>query len=326
MTSNSLYTLICSIKNGIYHQNYKISLNILINMYKSEYNIKAQKEYIFLNILLQEGYIYKYKYNLLTYSSNKSINLNNILKPKLQVKKQNLNNYFINSLMSSVHSLFKFNNFIKFNNFNLINQNFNNTLRTLFKLRKSIKKVHWKVVNMRHRYKIYNPSIITISKHLEFTNYLDKFQYRKKKLNFQSTSLYSEVFINPQKYRYRTLSFLGMPKKLNKNKSKFNLLINKIYINMLYTYKLTIYFRKNLTNNNVINSIRIISKPGHKIYIKNYNLKKTIKHQLNYFNKLHLIKAKKEYGLIILNTSKGLISHIDAQKNNIGGEVLCIIK
>lgn len=324
MTSNSLYTLICSIKNGIYHQNYKISLNILINMYKSEYSIKAQKEYIFLNILLKEGYIYKYKYNLLTYS-NKLIYLNNILQPKLKVKKQNLNNYFINEFVCNTNSLFKFSNFIKFNNFNLINQNFNNTLGTLFKLRKSIKKIHRKILRMQHRYNIYNPSIINISKRLAFTNYLDKFQYRKKKLNFQLTSKYSEIF-NPQKYRYRTLSFLGKSKKLNKDKSRFNLFVNKIYINMLYTYKLTIYFRKSLANNNIINNIRIISKPGHKIYIKNYNLKKTIKHQLNYFNKLHLNTAKKEYGLIILNTSKGLISHIDAQKKNIGGEVLCIVK
>jgi ribosomal protein S8 len=325
MTSNSLYTLICSIKNGIYHQNYKISLNILINMYKSEYNIKTQKEYVFLNILLKEGYIYKYKYNLLT-CSNKLIYLNNMLKPKLKVKKQNLNNYFITSFIYKTNSLFEFDNFIKFNNFNLINQNFNNTLGTLFKLRKSIKKIHWKLLRMRRRYRMKNSSTINISKRLEFTNYLDIFQYRKRKLHFKSTSMYNEVF-NPQQYRYRTLKFLGKPKKnLNESKSKFNFLINKIYINMLYTYKLTIYFRKNLTNNNIINNIKIISKPGHKIYIKNYNLKKTIKNQLNYFNKLHLIKAKKEYGLIILNSSKGIISHIDAQKNNIGGEVLCIIK
>jgi ribosomal protein S8 len=324
MTPNSLYTLICSIKNGIYHQNYKTSLNILINMYKSEYNIKAQKEYIFLSILLKEGYIYKYKYNLLTYS-NKLIYFNNILQPKLNVKKQDLNNYFINSFISNTHSSFEFSNFIKFNNFNLLNQNFNNTLGTLFKLRKSIKKIHWKLLRMRRRYRMNNPSIINISKRLEFTNYLDKFQYRKKKLNFQLTSTYNEVF-NPQKYRYRTLSFLGKTKKLNKNKSKFNLSINKIYVNMLHTYKLTIYFRKNLANNNIINSIKIVSKPGHKIYIKNYNLKKTIKHQLNYFNKLHLSTARKEYGLIILNTTKGLISHTDAQNKNIGGEVLCIIK
>jgi ribosomal protein S8 len=343
MTSNSLYALICSIKNGIYHQNYKISLNILINMYKSEYNIKTQKEYTFLNILLKEGYIYKYKYNLLTYS-NKLIYLNNIVEPKLKVKKQNLNNYFIKAFASNTHSLYKFSNFIIFKNFNLINQNFNNTLNTLFRLRKNIKQPHWKEIralrkrkgyrrlydpskplSRYNRYYPYNIAIGKVSKRLEFTNYLDKFQYRKKKLNFQTSNKYHAP-LSSQNYRYKTLSFLGVPKKLNKTKSKFNLFISKIYTNMLYTYRLTVYFRKSLANNNIINNIRVISKPGHKIYIKNYNLKKTIKHQLNYFNKLHLSQSKKEYGLIILNTSKGLVSHIEAQKRNIGGEVLCIIK
>jgi len=60
--------------------------------------------------------------------------------------------------------------------------------------------------------------------------------------------------------------------------------------------------RKNLT-------LKRISSPGQRIYIKN--------------NELRIVKSG--LGIRILSTPKGIISNIEAKKQNVGGELLCEI-
>lgn len=55
--------------------------------------------------------------------------------------------------------------------------------------------------------------------------------------------------------------------------------------------------------------LRRVSKPGQRIYLKNNELK-TVKSGL---------------GISILSTSKGVMSNIQAKKENLGGELICQI-
>lgn len=61
--------------------------------------------------------------------------------------------------------------------------------------------------------------------------------------------------------------------------------------------------------NSCINEIDRISKPGRRIYKSRSELK----------------KFKNGYGLIIVSSSKGIMSNVDAYKLNVGGEALCSI-
>lgn len=58
-----------------------------------------------------------------------------------------------------------------------------------------------------------------------------------------------------------------------------------------------------------IHDIKIISKPGRRIYLKK--------------KKLYL--PKKGYGILIVSTPKGLMTSREAKKMNLGGEVICEI-
>ncbi len=58
-----------------------------------------------------------------------------------------------------------------------------------------------------------------------------------------------------------------------------------------------------------IQEIKRISKPGCRRYIKNKDLK----------------SVKSGYGRYIVSTPKGLMSNIEAKKNNLGGEIICEI-
>lgn len=66
-----------------------------------------------------------------------------------------------------------------------------------------------------------------------------------------------------------------------------------------------------INGNKAINSFKLISKPGRRIYLQNKELKKKMS-----FN---------EYSLILVSTPKGVMNISDAIKNNVGGEVLCEI-
>ena len=56
-----------------------------------------------------------------------------------------------------------------------------------------------------------------------------------------------------------------------------------------------------------IDSIRRISKPGRRIYFDTREIKQTMKGR----------------GIFILSTSMGVMTNKEANKNNVGGEVLC---
>jgi small subunit ribosomal protein S8 len=59
----------------------------------------------------------------------------------------------------------------------------------------------------------------------------------------------------------------------------------------------------------VISEITRISKPGRRVYKNAKDLK----------------SFKNGYGIIIVSTSKGVISNVEAYKTNVGGEALCSI-
>lgn len=56
-------------------------------------------------------------------------------------------------------------------------------------------------------------------------------------------------------------------------------------------------------------TIKRVSKPGQRIYVKTTDLK----------------PIKRGLGIAILSTSKGLLSHVDAKKQKLGGELICEI-
>jgi len=56
-------------------------------------------------------------------------------------------------------------------------------------------------------------------------------------------------------------------------------------------------------------TLRRVSKPGQRIYIKNSDIK-TVKNGL---------------GILIVSTSKGVITNMEARKQNLGGEIICEI-
>jgi len=58
-----------------------------------------------------------------------------------------------------------------------------------------------------------------------------------------------------------------------------------------------------------IQGLKRISKPGQRIYI----------------NKRELGRLSKERGIVILSTSRGLMTIADAKKRGVGGEILCRI-
>ena len=63
---------------------------------------------------------------------------------------------------------------------------------------------------------------------------------------------------------------------------------------------------KYFQNKPVIERIRRVSKPGLRIY-----------------KAVSELKAVPGFGVAILSTSKGIMSHVTARKANIGGEVIC---
>ena len=63
-----------------------------------------------------------------------------------------------------------------------------------------------------------------------------------------------------------------------------------------------------LDPNGKINKIEQISKPGKRVYVKN-----------KWFFK------NKSDSLFILSTTKGYLTHVEAQKFNLGGELICKI-
>ena len=76
---------------------------------------------------------------------------------------------------------------------------------------------------------------------------------------------------------------------------------NKKFINVVLKY--------DEKGRSVINEIKRVSKPGRRVYQGKDEIK----------------RFKNGYGTIIVSTSKGVMSGIEASKAGVGGEVLCTI-
>lgn len=76
---------------------------------------------------------------------------------------------------------------------------------------------------------------------------------------------------------------------------------NKKFINVVLKY--------NDNGKSVINELKRVSKPGRRIYQGKDEIK----------------RFKNGYGTVIVSTSKGVMSGIEASKLGIGGEVLCTV-
>lgn len=68
---------------------------------------------------------------------------------------------------------------------------------------------------------------------------------------------------------------------------------------------------RTVNGNKNINSFKLISKPGRRIYKTVDELKKMLSYN--------------PYALVLISTSKGILSIIDAVEQSVGGEVLCEI-
>jgi small subunit ribosomal protein S8 len=102
--------------------------------------------------------------------------------------------------------------------------------------------------------------------------------------------------------------------KINQNKIYLpilNILLKEGYIRgfkINNSFTITI-FLKYFNEKPVISNLTKVSKPGRRIYISTKTL----------------WKKSQSLGVIILSTSKGIISNNDAKKLNIGGEVICYV-
>ncbi len=72
---------------------------------------------------------------------------------------------------------------------------------------------------------------------------------------------------------------------------------------------LKVYINYDENNKSVITGLKRMSKPGRRVYVKVEDIK----------------KLKNHLGLIILSTSKGLMTDRNARNNKIGGESLLIV-
>ena len=76
---------------------------------------------------------------------------------------------------------------------------------------------------------------------------------------------------------------------------------NKKFINVVLKY--------DEYGRSIINELKRVSKPGRRVYQGKDDIK----------------RFKNGYGTVIVSTSKGVMSGIDAHKAGVGGEVLCTI-
>lgn len=72
---------------------------------------------------------------------------------------------------------------------------------------------------------------------------------------------------------------------------------------------ITVILKYDEKGKSAINEIKRVSKPGRRIYRGKDEIK----------------RFKNGYGTVIVSTSKGVMSGIEASKNGIGGEVLCTV-
>jgi len=73
--------------------------------------------------------------------------------------------------------------------------------------------------------------------------------------------------------------------------------------------ELNLKYKDDKVKSPFIQGLKRVSKPGQRIYIRKKDSRQLLK----------------ERGIVILSTSRGLMTLKDAKKNNLGGEVLCKI-
>ena len=122
-----------------------------------------------------------------------------------------------------------------------------------------------------------------------------------------------DMFTRIRNGQLRSLSFVKIPA------SNFRLKILEVLKAEGYIKNILIEDEKNKRNlkvdlkyyegNPVIKEIKRVSKPGRRVYSRASSIP----------------RIQNGLGLSILSTSKGVMSDIDARKNNLGGEIICRI-
>ena len=122
-----------------------------------------------------------------------------------------------------------------------------------------------------------------------------------------------DMFTRIRNGQLRSLSFVKIPS------SKFRLKILEVLKAEGYIKNILVEDEKNKRNlkvdlkyyegTPVIKEIKRVSKPGRRVYSRASSIP----------------KIQNGLGLSILSTSKGVMSDIEARKNNLGGEIICRI-
>ena len=122
-----------------------------------------------------------------------------------------------------------------------------------------------------------------------------------------------DMFTRIRNGQLRSLSFVKIPA------SNFRLRILEVLKAEGYIKNILVEDEKNKKNlkvdlkyyegNPVIKEIKRVSKPGRRVYSRASSIP----------------RIQNGLGLSILSTSKGVMSDIDARKNNLGGEIICRI-
>jgi len=92
-----------------------------------------------------------------------------------------------------------------------------------------------------------------------------------------------------------------------------NVLLEQNYIKNLVEVQdnrqnlLRLYLKYDTENRSLISGLSRVSKPGLRVYVKNEDLK----------------KMSRSMGIFIVSTSKGILTHHQAIRENLGGELLC---
>lgn len=108
--------------------------------------------------------------------------------------------------------------------------------------------------------------------------------------------------------------FLCKKTKIIQQNSKQSINVLNILVNegFIKSYKINSknqieVYLKYKNNKSIINEISRLSKPGKRLYVKNKDL---------------YIKAQ---GILLLSTSIGILTNLEAKKLNVGGELICKI-
>ncbi|MCX8109634.1 MAG: 30S ribosomal protein S8 [Syntrophorhabdaceae bacterium] len=83
----------------------------------------------------------------------------------------------------------------------------------------------------------------------------------------------------------------------------------KVFVDENRKKFLKIYISYDENNNSVITGLKKISKPGRRVYVKTGDIS----------------RLKSRLGLVIISTSQGLMTDMNARKNKIGGEPLLMV-